>query len=254
MLDFSIITVSYNSAETIKETISSVLGQVDVSFEYIIIDGASTDNTINIIESFNDPRIKILSEDDDGLYDAMNKGIALATGSIIAIINSDDVYISSDVLDKVKKEMTEKKADILSGHIYFFDHDINIKKRSYKCTPYINNKQWHHGWQPPHPSTFVRKAVYDAIGAYNIQYKISADYDFLFRALYINKYKHIVLNEYLVAMRNGGESTRNIKAIIKGNKEVNQVWSDNGIKKPKLLILNKLISKIVNNVYMKSDH
>jgi glycosyltransferase involved in cell wall biosynthesis len=246
MFDFSIITVSYNSAKTIAETIQSVLSQKDVSFEYIIIDGGSKDETLNIIKSFKDNRIKLISEPDDGLYDAMNKGIKLATGKIIAIINSDDVYIDDAILKLVNNKFKTSNVDVLSGHIYYFDDVISEKKRVYKCTEYKNSTQWINGWQPPHPSTFITKKVYNDIGCYNINYKISADYDLLFRALYIKGYKHGVIDEFLVAMRNGGESTKNLSAIFNGNKEVALVWGNQGLDVPKGLLVKKVIGKIFN--------
>lgn len=247
MMDFSVVTVCFNSEKTIKETICSVLRQKNVNFEYIIIDGGSSDSTLDIVKSFNDPRIKFISEKDKGLYDAMNKGINMANGSIVAIINSDDVYVNDSVLDKVKSKMEREHADIVSGHIYYFEDDVDCKERKYQCVNYINKSQWYSGWQPPHPSTFIKLKVYKEIGLYNIKYRISADYDFLFRALYINDYKISLLDEYLVAMRTGGESTQSLKAIIRGNKEVLDAWKINNIKPPKLLIAKKLINKLMNS-------
>ncbi|HIF9210027.1 TPA: glycosyltransferase family 2 protein [Photobacterium damselae] len=251
MLDFSIITVSYNSGLTISETIDSVLSQKGVNFEYIIIDGGSQDNTIDIIKSYNDSRIKYISEPDKGLYDAMNKGVKLAKGEIIAILNSDDLYTHDYVLDRVKNKMLFNSSDVISGHIYYFDIDKDVKGRIYKCSNYLASSQWLNGWQPPHPSTFVKKRVYDSIGGYNDSYKISSDYDFLFRALYLNKFKHSVIDEFLVAMRNGGESTRSFSAIMKGNKEVRDILKSHGVQISKSFTLKKVTKKLFNKFSSK---
>lgn len=246
MLDFSIVTVSYNSALTISETIDSVLSQKNVTFEYIIIDGGSKDNTLEIIKSYNDPRIKYISEPDNGLYDAMNKGVNLARGEIVAILNSDDLYTHEHVLDRVKTEMLFNSSDLISGHIYYFDKDKDTKGRIYKCSNYLCPSQWLDGWQPPHPSTFVKKNVYEHLGGYSECYKISSDYDFLFRALYLNKFKHSVIDEYLVAMRTGGESTRSFGAIMKGNKEVREILKSHGVHISKLFTAKKITKKLFN--------
>ncbi|WP_146151672.1 glycosyltransferase family 2 protein [Photobacterium sp. GB-50] len=251
MLDFSIVTVSYNSALTISETIDSVLSQKGVDFEYIIIDGGSKDNTLEIIKSYNDPRVKYISEPDDGLYNAMNKGLKLASGEVVAILNSDDLYTHELVLDRVKNEFLFNSSDIVSGHIYYFDEDKNIKGRVYKCSDYLCSSQWLDGWQPPHPSTFVKKVVYDNVGEYSECYKISSDYDFLFRALYLNKFKHSVIDEYLVAMRTGGESTRSFGAIIKGNKEVREILKSHGVHISKLFTAKKITKKLFNKFSRK---
>ncbi len=243
-IDFSVITVCYNAALTIGETIKSVLKQVDVNFEYIIMDGCSTDNTVKLLESINDPRVRFVSKKDDGLYDAMNKGISIASGKYIAIINADDIYIDSNVLYNVKLEFERSSADLVSGHLYYFDKDISVKGRRYSCSKLEDKSKWKFGWQPPHPSTYVKKDVYDSIGLYSTNYKIASDYEFLLRALFINNYSHSVLDMDLVAMRMGGESTDGYKSILLGNKEVIDAWKVNSKKAPPYLILMKLLNKV----------
>ncbi|PMM44462.1 glycosyltransferase family 2 protein [Vibrio breoganii] len=243
-IDFTVVTVSYNAEETIKQTIDSVLSQKDVIIEYLVIDGASQDNTISILQCVKDERFSYISEPDNGLYDAMNKGIRKAKGKYVAILNSDDVYIDSTVLCNVKNIFEEKESDIVSGHIYYFKDDFRKVGRRYKCSSHHNRKSWELGFQPPHPATFVKKNVYDEIGCYKTNFKISADYEFLLRALYINSYKLNVLEKYVVAMRQGGESTSSISSYKQGNKEVLKAWKVNKKNPPNLLIISKILRKV----------
>jgi len=245
MIDFTVITVSFNAADTIQETIDSVLGQEFVSIEYLIIDGASTDDTLDILKKINDPRLHYLSEPDGGLYDAMNKGIKKAKGRYVAIINSDDLYTSFDVLKRVKSKFESSNADIVSGHIYYFDHDIAKRKRFYKSSPLSDKMQFRSGWQPPHPGIFIRNSVYEELGGYYSRFKISSDYEFLFRALFIAQKKFEIIDQFVVGMRLGGESTQNFKSLIVGNKEVLQSWRMHGIKPPFFLIIRKLLNKVL---------
>ncbi|WP_275075992.1 glycosyltransferase family 2 protein [Providencia rettgeri] len=244
-LDFTVITVCYNSASTIQETISSVLSQKRVTFEYIIIDGASTDGTIDILNNNKDSRLKYSSEPDKGLYDAMNKGIAKAKGKIVAILNSDDLYINDYVLSDVLAEFNQNNADLVSGNLYYFNNDPSQVIRKYPCEDMNSKAKWKKGKQPPHPSTFVKLSVYKKIGYYHSEFKISSDYEFLLRAIFINNYKHSILNKYLVAMRMGGESTSGFKSRYIGSKEVYLSWKKNNIAPPLFLIPLKIINKLL---------
>ena len=248
MLDFSVITVCYNACRTVKETVDSVLAQKGVSFEYLIIDGGSNDSTVEIISDFHDLRINITSEPDNGLYDAMNKGISKAKGKYIAIINSDDVYADDSVLERVKDKFEQKKADIVYGDLVFFSDRDGLVKRRWKSVIVDTKKEfeayWRSGWQCPHPSTFVKRDIYQEIGSFDIGYKISADYDFLVRAAVKYNKKFAYIDNVLVRMRLGGESTRGIKSIIDGNREVISAWRGMELKPYKFLVLRKLLYKI----------
>ncbi|MEZ8494951.1 glycosyltransferase family 2 protein [Vibrio splendidus] len=246
-IDFSVVTVSYNAENTIRDTINSVLSQKDVNLEYIVIDGCSIDKTVNILNEIKDPRFSFVSEKDKGLYDAMNKGIKKATGKYVAIINSDDLYVDEWVLSRIFSEFEKTKSDIISGNIYYFD-DFNVfkKKRLYSAPCFKKKKAWKKGAQPPHPSTFVRKTVYDEIGLYNIDFKIASDYDFLFRAMYVHDFVYSTVDHEVVAMRLGGESTSGLKSVYLGNKEVLSSWKLNGKKAPLSLIPKKLFRKYIN--------
>ncbi len=160
----SIITVCYNSAKTIEDTIQSVVNQTYDNIEYIIIDGLSTDNTLEIVNKYKDKITKIISEKDNGLYDAINKGIGLATGEIIANLNSDDFYIDNNVIADVVVKIEEEKSDTLYANLYYVDAlDTNKVVRNWVSGQYKKG-MFFKGWMPPHPTFFVRKKVYDQFG------------------------------------------------------------------------------------------
>ncbi|HJP63930.1 MAG TPA: glycosyltransferase family 2 protein [Mucilaginibacter sp.] len=230
----SIITVCYFSEATIESTILSVLSQDYPQIEYIIIDGGSTDKTLEIISKYKGNISKLISEPDKGIYDAMNKGIAMATGDIIGILNSDDIFFTNSVISDVVSVFTsDKNVDAVYGNIaYFTGGDKGKTVRTWITKPYYDTF-FDDGEVPPHPSLFVKKSVYDAIGTYFPGFKISSDYEFMFRAFKVNGYQSYHLNKFVVNMRMGGESTKSLKNILIGNKEVKMAWAMNN-KKPNL--------------------
>lgn len=223
-MKISIITVSYNSEKTIKDTIESVLNQTYKNFEYLIIDGKSTDNTLDIIKSYKDPRIKLLSEIDNGLYDAMNKGIKLASGDIIGTINSDDILYDNNVLQTVIDNYDDN-TDILHANVKYYDSSLSKVIRDY--IPGDNYKDY---WCGAHPSMYIRKEVFNNIGIYNTNYKIAADYDFMIRCN-INNIKYKYVNEYFVKMRYGGTSN-GLKGYFNNFNECIKILKRNGIPFP----------------------
>lgn len=241
---FSVITVCYNSAKTIAETMNSVLSQSVENIEYIIIDGASVDDTIMIVESYQDARIKLISEPDKGLYDAMNKGIALSSGKYIAILNSDDIFVDSNVLRDVLSGFELGGTEAVVGNLYYFKSEATQKARLYDCGELLSLNQWKNGWHPPHPTTFFTKSIYKKYGKFDLAFPISADYDFMFRVLYVNKVDLLKIPRFLVAMREGGESTRSIGAYIRANREVCSVWNKYSLRLPLLFPIRKVLTKI----------
>jgi glycosyltransferase len=199
--------------------------------EYIIIDGKSSDGTLDIIKKYEHHIAKLISEPDQGLYDAMNKGINLATGDIIGILNSDDVFFSNTIVsDIVNVFEGNAEVDAVYGNItYFRESSSEKKKRVWITKPYYSSF-FDDGEVPPHPSLFVKKTVYDAIGTYFPDFKISSDYEFMLRAFKVHCYKPYFLNSFIVNMRIGGESTRSFKNILIGNKEVKIAWKMNNLK------------------------
>ncbi len=242
-MKISIITVSYNSEKTIEDTIKSVFNQQFVDLEYIIIDGGSKDNTMEIVNKYKDKITKVISESDRGIYDAMNKGIKSAKGDVIGILNSDDFYYNEEVLSKVINEFELDNFDAVYGDIIYVDNfDIKKQVRYWKAGEYKENKL-NFGWIMPHPAFFVKKKVYNDFGLFNLDFKIAADYELMLRFLK-NNLQIKYLNKTLVCMREGGYSAKNIKQRISGWKELYQAWRVNNLKPPRWLFLTRPLFKI----------
>jgi glycosyltransferase len=222
----SVITVSYNSSATIKDTLESVKGQAYPEVEHIIVDGLSTDETLRIVSGYSHVS-KVISEKDAGIYDAMNKGVLASTGDVVGILNSDDFYYGNDVLSKVAAVFNEKKCDALYGDLQYVDQK-NLAKviRHWEAGNYSANAfMW--GWMPPHPTFFVRKSVYERFGMFNLSMKTAADYELMLR--FIHKYQIAVeyIPSILVSMRTGGVSNNNILNRLRANQEDRQAWAVN---------------------------
>jgi len=225
----SIITVTYNSALTLLDTLKSVQSQDYQNIEHIIVDGNSQDDTIKIIKSF--PHVnKWISEKDGGLYDAMNKGLQLATGDIIGILNSDDLYAHKGVLSKVAERFINNNIDALYGDLHYVnalntDNVIRVwKSGKFKRSNFI------FGWMPPHPTFFVKKEIYDKAGLFNVSLKRSADYELMLRILVKHRYNAEYLKEVLVKMRTGGISNGSWGGRLKANLEDRMAWKLNNLK------------------------
>ncbi len=248
-MKISIITVCFNSAQTIRHTIESVLAQTYPGIEYIVVDGASTDNTVSIIEEYGDRISKFVSEPDKGIYDAMNKGVLLATGDVIGILNSDDFYESVDAIScVVDKFMSSPKSQIVFGDIVFVNSvDLNQVTRFYGAKKF---KPWklRFGWMPPHPATFIRAAAYRECGLYSLKYRISADYEMFVRLLLVHRYDFSRLDKVLVRMRAGGVSTSGIKSSLRLNQEIVQACRENGVYTNIVMVLSKMPLKMLEYV------
>jgi glycosyltransferase involved in cell wall biosynthesis len=223
----SIITVCFNSAATIADTIRSVQRQNYFDIEHIIIDGLSTDNTLEVISDsgFNG---RLVSEKDNGLYDAMNKGITLATGDIVAILNSDDFYRDEEVISDVVQHFSEKTCEAVYADLDF----INMSKPQKIVRKWRSGKfkyeKFNFGWMPAHPTFFVKKAVYERYGMFNTGLKSAADYELILRFLYVNKVQAEYLPRVLVHMRAGGVSNRSFSNRLKAHMEDYKAWRING--------------------------
>lgn len=218
-MKLSIITVCFNSTATIESTIKSIASQDYPNIEYIIVDGGSTDGTLDIIKRYKKVSV-VVSEPDKGIYDAMNKGIALATGDVIGTLNADDIYASNDVLAEVAKVLLDPAVEACYGDLVYVKQD-NVEQvvRFWKSRDYQSGL-FKSGWMPAHPTFFVRKCVYDKLGNFDLNYKIAADFELLFRFIEQNKIKTKYLPRVLVKMRLGGTTNKNITNIIKQNKEI----------------------------------
>lgn len=238
----SIITVCYNSARTLQETIESVLTQSYQNIEYIIIDGNSTDETPAILTQYQNRIAHIVSEPDKGLYDAMNKGIALSTGEVIGILNSDDVLAHSGVIADVVAAMNDNTEAICSDVNIFKDKKENVV-RKYRCTRW---KPWMFriGHQPPHPGFFVRKTCYEKYGSFDLQFKRAADFELLLRFIGVHKINTKFLPYTSVLMRSGGSSQQGLTAISEANIEDHRALKKHGYFSVLPLIWCKYFLKI----------
>lgn len=230
-MTISIITVCYNSSKTIKRTIESVIAQKNIKLEYLIIDGASKDNTVAIAESYRekfeskDVSFIVISELDKGIYDAMNKGIKLATGDIIGILNSDDYYVSSDVLYSVCRGFEENNTDSLYGNLLYVKNG-----KSYRYWKSGKPRSLKFGWMPPHPAFFVKNDIYQKYGLFRLDCGTAADYELMLRFLEKNKISTTWINKTFTNMEAGGASGANIDAYKKSHQNDKNAWVLNNLK------------------------
>ena len=240
--DISVITVTYNSCATLPETLASVRAQVGVTVEHIVVDGGSTDGTVELIRGDGGIE-KWVSERDRGIYHAMNKGIALASAPVIGILNSDDVYADEHVLAKVVRAFERSpRTQLLYGNLDYFRGDVSEVVRVWTSRP-IYAKYFDHGHVPPHPTVFVRSSVYEDVGDYAEDLPISADYEWLLRAIRLARLPAYHLDEVLVKMRMGGVSTRP-SSYLSSMQQVRSAWRRNGLPFPMKLYLLRPLVKI----------
>ena len=243
MLKVSIITVVRNNVSTIRDCIQSVIDQT-YPVEYIIIDGSSTDGTLDIIKEFGTAITKVVSEPDRGIYDAMNKGISLATGDIVGIINSDDFYIDNNVISSVVNEFETKNTDSIFADLVYVDWEDTEKIVRYYSSSFFSPKKFSSGWMPAHPTFFVKRVFYEKYGLFKTDYKIAADYELLTR--FLGKYgiSYSYIPKVIIKMRAGGVSTKNFKSNLILNREIMRACLENGIKTNMFKIYSKYLTKI----------
>jgi glycosyltransferase involved in cell wall biosynthesis len=245
-MKITIITVCFNSAKTIRDTIVSVLGQDYPDIEYIVVDGASNDATLDIVNEYRQKIAKVISEPDRGLYDAMNKGIAAATGDVIGILNSDDFYENDRVISTVAKVFAKiPDVDIVFGDVVFVrPTDLKTRYRHYTAGHF---KPWklRFGWMPPHPGTFIKTRLYKKVGFYSLDYKIAADFEMFVRLLIQEKASYIWINKVLIRMRIGGASTSGIARSIFMNREIVRACRSNRLYTNLALVLTKVPFKLM---------
>ena len=209
-MKISIITATFNSASTVRDTFESVLAQTYDNIEYIVVDGLSKDNTVEIIKEYEpkfNGRMRWVSEKDKGLYDAMNKGIAMATGDVVGILNSDDFYTSDDALAVIADTMKDNSIDAVYGDIHFVNDDDLNKCVRYYSSAIFKRSLMRIGLMPAHPSFYCKREVYTKYGPFNTGYKIGADFESLLRYIYVNRINTRYIKKDFVTMRTGGAST-----------------------------------------------
>jgi glycosyltransferase involved in cell wall biosynthesis len=244
-MKISVITVCYNSARTLERSLQSVAEQDWSEVEHIVIDGASTDGTEELLENFRSSLAHLVSEPDQGIYDAMNKGLAHATGDIICFLNADDQYASANVLSKVASMMRERKLDALMGDVGFFNEgNFSRMVRRYRSDRFHPSRlAW--GWMPAHPALFLRKEVVQRVGRFKTDYRIAGDFEFIVRTFHGHSLRYRHVPEVLVYMQTGGVSNGGWRAKIRLNQEVLRACRENGLHTNMFKILSKYPSKIM---------
>lgn len=231
-MKISLITVTFNSASTLRDTFDSVLKQEYVDYEYIVVDGGSKDTTVDLIKEYEplfNGRMRWISERDNGMYDGINKGIRMSTGDVVGIINSDDFYHRTDIFNLIAEAFEDKAIQAIYGDVRFVNPD-NLQKtvRYYDSSSFKPSKfRW--GWMPAHPSFFTYRENFERYGYYKEDYKIAADYELLIRHLYVNKVPYKYLPVDFLMMRTGGKSTSGLKSTIVLNKEIVRACRENGL-------------------------
>lgn len=244
-MKISVITVCFNSAQTIADTLQSVATQTHPEIEHIVVDGSSTDGTLDVIERHEQHVARLISEPDRGIYDAMNKGLALASGDVIGFLNADDVYADNGVLERVSATMARDDLDALFGDVAFFSsNDPQRDVRIYRSVRFRPDRiAW--GWMPAHPALFVRREVFQRVGVFRTDYRIAGDFEFVARAFGKNTLRYRHLPEVLVRMRTGGISTAGWRNTLLLNREVLRACRENGIQTNMLKVLSKYPAKLL---------
>ena len=214
----SIITVTYNSEKYLKNCIESVIKQRYQDIEHIIIDGKSTDNTLSIIKKYKSHIVKTISETDRGIYDAINKGMVMATGDIIGNLNSDDILVDDDVIESIVKAFEQEKVDTVYGDLeYVAAIDTNKIIRIWKGKSFKRSR-FRYGWMPAHPTFYIKRSLIEKYGYYQNHYYTAADYEFMARYLYKNRVSSYYLPKLIVKMRMGGQSNKNLYHRLRANR------------------------------------
>ena len=256
-MKISIITVTFNSAATVRDTIESVLKQEYKDYEYLVIDGGSKDNTVDIIKEYEpkfEGRMRWVSEKDKGMYDGINKGIRMATGDVVGIINSDDFYHRTDIFDIINKAFEQNKGiEAIYGDVRFV-HPDNVEK----TVRYYSSKHWkpwrfRFGFMPAHPTFFTYKENFEKYGYYQYDYHIAADYELLIRHLYTNHVPAKYVPVDFMKMRTGGRSTDGWKANVLLNKEIVRGCKENGIWTCMPLLFLKYFIKVFELIKTRND-
>ena len=242
-MKISIITVVFNGAETIEDCIKSAIGQTYSSIEHIIIDGCSTDGTLDIVADYRDHVARVISEPDAGIYDAMNKGIRAATGGVIGILNSDDMYTDEFVFQNVVNCLSENNVQTCYGDLVYVHHEDTDKVIRHWKSGNFFRERFKKGWMPPHPTFFVKKDIYDQYGIFNLEFPLASDYELMLRFLYKYNVSTAYIPKFLVKMRTGGRCRPGILNTSKNVIENYRAWKINGLNPTPITFILKPLSK-----------
>ena len=243
-MKLSVITVSYNSAATIADTLRSVSEQTHPDIEHIIIDGGSTDATLALVKQHGLRVATLVSEQDRGIYDAMNKGLALATGEVVGFLNSDDCYADSRVCERITKAMLPRGVDACYGDLIFVDqHRPDRVLRYWKAGTYTKG-DCACGWMPPHPTFYARKRIYESHGGFDLSFRMAADFEMSLRLMDVVGVHAVYIPEVLVRMRTGGASNRGLGSLIRNNRETSRACIKHGLHGGVRFLTSRMLLKL----------
>lgn len=243
-MKISIITVAYNSEKTIADTLEAVAIQTYQDIEHLVIDGASKDSTVEIVRSHANPKIRLISEADKGIYDAMNKGLAQATGEVVGFLNSDDFYADANVLAKIANAFQNPDVDACYADLVYVSQNNSQVVRYWKSKPFVSG-DFAKGWCPAHPTFYVRKSVIDRLGFFDRAFKLAADVEFMMRYLERGKIRAVYIPHAVVRMRLGGATNQSWGNVVQQNKEIFAALRKNGVPFSKTwFAANKLVSRL----------
>ena len=243
-MKISIITVCFNSAATIKDTLRSIAAQTHPDIEHIVIDGGSTDGTMEIVNRNRERLAHVVSEPDRGIYDAMNKGLALASGDVVGFLNADDFYATPNALQLVAAPFMDSRVEAVYADLVYVDAVDTDKVVRYWKSRDFRPGLFLNGWMPAHPTFFVRREIYERLGGFDPQFRLQADFELTMRFLEIHRICSVYLPTILVKMRMGGASNNSILNIVKGNIEAYRACKKNGLPVTWLFIVKKLLSRV----------
>jgi len=243
-MKISIITACFNSADTIEDTIHSVGAQTFQHAEHIIIDGGSTDDTLEIVARHRNRLSVVVSEPDAGVYDAMNKGLRYASGDVIGFLNSDDVYADENVLDQIATAFRDAEIDACYADLIYVERQNPQRVVRYWISRPFMPGLFKRGWMPPHPTFFVRRKIYEEFGGFDLKFRLQADFELTMRFLEIHKIRSVHIPKVVVRMRMGGLTNRSVLNVLRGNLEAYRACRKNGIKVTPFFIVWKVLSRL----------
>lgn len=248
-LSVSVITVCFNSAAHIADALRSIDAQTWQRREHIVVDGASRDGTLDVVAGFQHPQRQVFSEADSGIYDAMNKGLALATGDIVGFLNSDDVYADTETLQRVAQAFRDPQVDVVYGDLVFVAQDDPDRVVRYWKSSAYTPGACATGWMPPHPTFYARRSVYEMHGGFDLAFPVAADFEMALRLLDKAHVRAHYIPSVLVRMRMGGESTRSLKSVFLQNRETSRACLKHGLPGGARFVLRRLLSKLPQLVH-----
>ncbi len=248
MKKISIITVCYNSAATIRDTIESVLAQDHPSIEYIIVDGASGDGTMEVVREFSGKINVVISEPDKGIYDAMNKGIHAATGDVVGLLNSDDFYADNSAVSRLVQRMEEVGTDMVFADLVIVDAGNTERVLRYYDSSAFHTGLLRYGWMPAHTTLLVKRELYEKYGVFSLDFRIAADFEMIVRLFHSAGASYTYLPVVVIKMRTGGLSTNGLKSSWVLNREIVQACQANGLKTSLPRVLLKIPSKLLEYI------